>query len=85
MRLKGGLFLSNMGDEYVVAAESPNVFRGIVKLNKSGAFVFELMQKDASDIEIVDKICEKYDVERSTACEDYKRFVRIFVDAGLME
>ena len=85
MKLKNGLFLSNMGDEFVVTAESPEIFRGIVKLNKSGAFVFEQMQKNLSDSEIVDAICEKYEIDCDTAKDDYNKFLEVFVTAGICE
>ena len=85
MKLKDGLFLKEMGDEFVVTAKSPDVFRGIIKLNKSGAFVFGLMNEGLSDDEIIAGMCEKYDVDSDTAKADYERFAEVFKKADLFE
>ena len=40
MKIKSNLSLNAMGDEFVVVSDDPKVFRGMIKLNQSGAFVF---------------------------------------------
>lgn len=85
MKIKDGLSLNNMGDEFVVVAEASEVFRGMIKLNKSGAFIFGLMQSGVSLDELVDGIAEKYDVDRETAKSDLDEFIEVFRGAGLIE
>ena len=53
MKLKDGLTLQNMGDEFVVAAQDPTLFRGMIKLNDSGAFLFKLMQKECNFVAMI--------------------------------
>ncbi len=85
MRMKKGLSLNDMGDEFVVVADSPEVFRGMIKLNKSGAFVFGLLQSEKSFAEIIEQITNKYDTDRETATNDFNEFIEIFKNAGLIE
>lgn len=85
MKIKNGLSINAMGDEFVVVADNPEVFRGMIKLNKSGAFVFEMLLKQASKKEIVDKMLEKYDVDEQTAERDIDEYIEVFKTAGLVE
>lgn len=74
-----------MGDEFVVVADDPEVFRGMIKLNKSGAFVFELIQAETSKKDIIDKIVKKYDIDEKTASDDLIEYIETFKAAGLIE
>ena len=85
MKIKAGLSLNVMGDEFVVVADDPEVFRGMIKLNKSGAFVFELIQAETSKKDIIDKIVKKYDIDEKTASDDLIEYIEIFKAAGLIE
>ena len=77
--------LNVMGDEFVVVADDPEVFRGMIKLNKSGAFVFELIQAETSKKDIIDKIVKKYDIDEKTASGDLIEYIETFKAAGLIE
>jgi len=85
MKIKAGLSLNVMGDEFVVVADDPEVFRGMIKLNKSGAFVFELIQAETSKKDIIDKIVKKYDIDEKTASDDLIEYIETFKAAGLIE
>ena len=85
MKIKAGLSLNVMGDEFVVVADDPEVFRGMIKLNKSGAFVFEVIQAGTSKKDIIDKIVKKYDIDEKTASDDLIEYIETFKAAGLIE
>ncbi len=84
MKLKQGLTIHDMGDEFVVISSNPDEFRGMMKLNKTGAFVFELLQQNLSKEEITKKLQEKYEVEEKTALADLEELLKIFEESGLM-
>lgn len=85
MKIKAGLSLNVMGDEFVVVADDPELFRGMIKLNKSGAFVFELIQAETSKKDIIDKFVKKYDIDEKTASDDLIEYIETFKAAGLIE
>ena len=53
-------------------------------MNSSGAFVFELMQKDVSYKEVIDKLIEKYDIDEATAKADFDAFLQNVRNAGML-
>lgn len=85
MKIKEGLSISAMGDNFVVVADDERIFPGMIKLNKSGAFVFELLQKQLSENEIITEIVKKYDVEKKDAERDFYEYMKAFENAGLVE
>lgn len=85
MRIKKGLLLNEMGEEFVVTSSDSKTFRGMLKLNKSGAFVFGLMQNEFTAEEIAEQLAEKYDIDKSAAIADCNEFIEIFKNTGLIE
>lgn len=85
MKIKSNLSLNAMGDEFVVVSDDPKVFRGMIKLNQSGAFVFELLEQGFAVHEIADKMVEIYEVDKATAASDLDEFIETFRSAGLVE
>ncbi len=84
MKLKQDLTIHDMGDEFVVISSNPESFSGMMKLNKTGAFIFEKLQENLSKEEIVKKLQEKYEVEEKTAASDLEDILKIFEQSGLM-
>ena len=60
-------------------------FNGIINLNETGAFLFELLQKGAERDELVDKMLEEYDVDREKAEVDIDVFIQKVRDADVLE
>ena len=60
-------------------------FTGIINLNETGAFLFELLQKGAERDELVDKMLEEYDVDREKAEADIDVFIQKVRDADVLE
>lgn len=85
MKIKEGLSLNEMGDEFVVVADNSELFRGMIKLNKSGAYVFELLKNEISAEDVVSAIVEKYDVDAKTAEKDFHEYLKAFERAELLE
>ena len=45
-------------------------FNGIVKCNKTTAYIIELLREDTTRDEIVRKMLERYDASEQVVCED---------------
>ena len=84
MRVKEDLVLNKVVDEYVVVAKNPDVFKGILKLNETGAFIFKIMQQDIAADKIIEKITEEYDVSKEKAEVDLNEFINHLDDVGLI-
>lgn len=85
MKLKSGLYVNEVGNEFVVLAEKSSIFKGMIRINKSGAFLFEKLKDGISYDELVNALTEKYEVEESVAKSDLDRFIKTFEDCGLIE
>jgi hypothetical protein len=64
------------GENIVVSTDAKAVnFSGMLVLNKTGTFLFNLLQDDLSLEELVGKMLEKFDVDEFTAKRDCLEFV----------
>ena len=67
MRLKYSFELMDMGNEIIAVpvGENAGQLRGVVRLNKSGAVILELLKTDTTEDEMVNILAEKYENGRS--------------------
>ena len=84
MKLKENLTIHSMGDEFVVISSNPDDFKGMIKLNSSGAFIFNLLSENKTQEEILAKLEEKYDIDKKTAEKDLSELLNFFEKSGLM-
>ncbi|MBQ2093218.1 MAG: PqqD family protein [Ruminococcus sp.] len=87
MKIKEDFILRKVADSYVVVPVNKMTldFNGIINLNETGAFLFELLQKGAERDELVDKMLEEYDVDREKAEADIDVFIQKVRDADVLE
>lgn len=87
MKVKENFMLRKVADSYVVVPVGRQTldFNGIINLNETGAFLFELLQKGASRGELVEKLLGEYEVERDRAQADVDKFIQSVKDADVLE
>ena len=78
MQIKKDFTIQKVGGSYVAVAvgESSKNFHGMIRLNETGAFLWNLMvEKDCSENDLVDAILAEYDVDREIVVADVRRIV----------
>ena len=88
MKLKYNFVVRKINDRAVAVAvgEDSVNFNGMVKLNNTGEFVFNILNSgDASMEEIVSKVVEKFDVDDKTATKAVENYVKNLREYGLIE
>lgn len=60
-------------------------FRGMIKLNHTGGFIFEMLSGNTTPEAIVNELCRKYDVSTDEATDEVNDFLRRLRDEGLIE
>ena len=88
MKIKNGFVLEQIGDSYVAVAlgEAASTFRGFVKMNKTGAFLWNLLtESDMSIDELTGALTSSYEVEREIAKSDVEKLVTKLSEAGILE
>lgn len=87
MKIKEGFILREVAGSYLVVAVGKAVkeFNGVVNLNETGQFLWKLLEKSATEEEMVNALLEEYDVDRATAEADVKSFVDKLLEAKLAD
>lgn len=87
MKIKKDFILRKVADSYVVVPVNSMTldFNGIINLNETGAFLFELLQKGAEKQDLIDKLLEEYEVTPEIAQRDIEIFIQKVKDADILE
>ncbi len=87
MKIKEDFILRKVADSYVVVPVNKLTlnFNGIINLNETGAFLFELLQNGAEREELVFKMLEEYDVTPEKAEKDIDVFISKVKEADILE
>ena len=86
MKIKDGFILREVAGSYIVVAVGAAVkqFNGMINLNETGAFLWRILEKGATEEEAVAELLKEYDVDEETAKADVKAFVSKLTEAGLL-
>ncbi len=88
MKTKSGFMLRSIaGCKIVVSVGKRTLdFNGIINLNDTGAFLWERLEKGATEDELVSAILENYtDVDEPTARESVRYFIKTLLEAGCLD
>ena len=81
-RPSDGYCVRELGEETIFLAESGDT---IHSLDEVGTFIWQQIDAGASFGEIVDRVCDAYEVEREVAETDLQRFAQELLDKGLIK
>lgn len=86
MKLKNHYTVTNLGSEYAaVPLDHLDDFRGLIKLNESGAEIFRLLNEGKEEEEIVKQMMEKHQLDEETARKAVTLVIEKLSEAGLLE
>lgn len=69
----------------IATGEASKSFHGMVKLNDTGAVIWNGIEKGLDEAEIAEQLAAGYDVEADQALKDVESFIARMRDAGLVE
>lgn len=87
MKIKQGFVMRDVAGQAVAIAtgEASKSFHGMIKLNDTGAFIWNGIEKGLGEAEIAEQLAASYDVEVGQALKDVESFIVRMRDAGLVE
>ncbi|MEE1060667.1 MAG: PqqD family protein [Ruminococcus sp.] len=87
MKIKNDFILREVAGSYVVVPVNDRTmdFNGMINLNETGAFLFELLQKGAEKSELLSRMLEEYEVTAERAEADIDKFIQKLKDADVLE
>ena len=87
MRIKEGFLLREVAGNTVVVpiGDEAVEFNGVITINETGKFIWELMQDGIEKEELLDRYMKEYNISEDDAKEDIKTFIQILLDNNIAE
>ena len=87
MKIKKGFIVRQINNDYVVAAvgEQSKNFNGIIRLNQSAKFIWDMLEKGSSKQDIVCALLENYEIDEEKASQDVECFIQKLEEAEILE
>ena len=88
MKIKSGFVLEKVGGAYLAVAVGSRTkdFNGLVRMNGTGAFLWELLSKnEMTKEELLQRVLSEYDVAQEQARGDIDAFEKTLRDNGILE
>ena len=86
MKICDGYILRTVaGKNIVVSVGNETAFSGMLTLNDTGVFFWNLLQKDTTKEEMISAVTAEYDVDEKTVSEDIDEFLSKLTEKGILE
>ncbi len=86
MRLKYNFVVQQVDEDFVAVAvgEDAAEFGGLIRMNKTGAFLFEQLKSDKSRKELLTSMVEKYDAPEAVLAGNLDGFLERLEKEGVL-
>ncbi|MCQ2431351.1 MAG: PqqD family protein [Clostridia bacterium] len=85
MKLTKGFVIHDTGDEIVMVATGAAQFSGMIRLNKTAAFIANCLLEETTEDAIVEAMLEKYDADRALIAKNVADVIEKFRSVGAVE
>ena len=88
MKIKSGFVIQQVGSSYLAVAtgERASEFRALVRLNGTGAFLWNLLaESEKTEEELLAAVLDEYDVTEELALRDIRAFHKTLLDTGILD
>ena len=87
MRIVPGFIVRQIADQIVAipTGESARTLSGLVALNDTGRFLFDLLQTPRTEAELIEAMQDAYEVDHATAQADVAEFLQILRQSQLLD
>lgn len=75
MKLKSDFFIQDIEDKQFLVPMGANTFHGVIRSNRTAAFIVTLLREETTVESIVDAMCARFDVDRETATRDVQNIL----------
>lgn len=86
MKIKDGFMLRKVGGQNIVVAlgEASRSFNGIIRLNDTGVFLWQKLQQETSEEQLLAALTAEYSVDPAQAKADIAEFLSTLKKAALL-
>jgi hypothetical protein len=87
MKLRDGFITYTTEEEQIMVAAGPaaDVFHGMVRSNKTAAFIIDCLKNEIEENQLIDKLCEKYDAPRQRIAGDVASLLNTMRQIGALD
>lgn len=86
MKISSGYLLRTIAGKNIVISVNDNLnFNGMITLNETGVFFWNLLQKNTTKTEMLEAVLKEYDVSEKEASEDIDNFINKLRSANILE
>ena len=85
MKIKDGYIVRKIGTKYyAVSAARAAEGGGMIALNETGAFIWDLLKEETTLEAIAKALVEKYEIDADTAARDCEAYICMLKEAGAL-
>jgi len=85
MKLKSDFITQDIDDTQFLVPVGAETFSGIVRSNKTAAFIVNLLKEGTTEEEIIDALYERYDAQREEIAADVREILNTLRDIHALE
>lgn len=85
MRLKDSFMTQDIDDTQFLVPVGAEAFSGVVRSNKTAAFIVNCLKEDTTEERIVDAMCQKYDAPRERIAADVREVLNTLHKIGALD
>ncbi len=86
MKIASGYLLRKIAGKNIVISVNDNLnFNGMITLNETGVFFWNLLQKDITKDELLKNVLEEFDVSSEEASKDIDEFIEKLRSVNILE
>lgn len=74
-------------DDRIIAVpigENSKEFRGVVKMNETAAFIFNLLKEETTEDSVLEALAKEYKLPKESLIDDVKKCISVFEEKGLL-
>ena len=87
MKIKKGFVLRKLKDQNLVVAvgEAAKSFHGMIRLNETGAFLWEELKEEKTKADLVQCLMEAYEIDETRAKNGVEKFLMLLKDVECID
>ena len=85
MRLKEDFLVQMIDDTQYLVPVGDGSFSGVVRGNRTAAFIVDLLKEETTEAAIIDAMCGQYDAPRETIAADVTAILNTLRGVGALE
>lgn len=85
MRLKDSFITQDIDDTQFLVPVGAEEFNGIVRSNKTAAFIVNCLKEDTTEDSIVDAMCAQYEAPRERIAADVREIIHTLQKIGALD